>query len=96
MSVQRQIESRLQGFLKPLFLEIQDQSAAHAGHAGARAGGETHFAVAVVTTAFEGKKRIERHRMVTEPLSDLLRTQIHALSITALTPDEAAARTGGA
>jgi BolA protein len=72
-------------------LELIDESARHAGHAGARPEGESHFRVTVVADAFAGKSRIERHRMVFQALDDLMRTDIHALSVSALTPEEDAA-----
>ena len=73
--------------LNPENIDILDDSAAHAGHAGAALGGG-HFDVTVVSTVFAGKKSLERHRMVYQPLADLIPLQIHALSIRALTPDE--------
>lgn len=73
--------------LNPENIEIFDDSAAHAGHAGAASGGG-HFEVTIVSAIFAGKKTLERHRMVYQPLADLIPSQIHALSIRALTPDE--------
>ena len=78
--------------LAPSHLELVDQSAQHVGHAGARPEGESHFRLTIVAEAFAGKSRIERQRMVFVALGDLMQTDIHALSITALTPDEAATR----
>ncbi|HEV2704182.1 MAG TPA: BolA family protein [Steroidobacteraceae bacterium] len=72
--------------LAPLSLEIRDDSAQHAGHAGAREGG--HFSVTVVSDRFAGCTRMQRHQLVYEAVSDLLRTDIHALSIQARTPQE--------
>ena len=90
MRVAGAIRARLAEALAPERLEIEDQSALHAGHAGARPGGESHFRVGIVAAAFEGKGRVDRQRLVLDALSDLMRTDIHALSIRALTPAEAA------
>jgi BolA protein len=72
--------------LAPVELVIRDDSAAHAGHAGAREGG--HFSVFVVSEQFAGRTRMQRHQLVYEAVSDLMRTDIHALSIQARTPQE--------
>ena len=71
----------------PLHLEILDESAKHAGHPGARAGGG-HFRVVIVSEAFVGKNRLGRHRAVHEQLGDAFKNEIHALSLQALTPEE--------
>lgn len=92
-SIRDQIELRLQA-LKPELLEIVDDSASHAGHAGAhahaaRAGNSTvvvegtHFEITVVSAAFAGKPLVARHRMIYALLDDLMKTQIHALKIDA-------------
>lgn len=81
------IRERLQSGLEPVELEIDDQSALHAGHAGARGGGG-HFAVRIVSARFAGKSRVERHRMVYQALGNAMQSEIHALSIKSLTPDE--------
>ena len=82
------IRERLTGAFAPSTLDIQDDSAKHAGHAGARAGGG-HFNVRIVAAAFAGKSAIERHRMVYAALGDAMRNDfIHALSIQAKAPDE--------
>jgi BolA protein len=86
------IRQRLAAALAPSRLDLIDESALHAGHAGARAEGESHFRVLVVATTFAGKSRLERQRMVFAALGDLMRTDIHAMSIAALTPEEARAR----
>ncbi|MEO7773132.1 MAG: BolA family protein [Steroidobacteraceae bacterium] len=70
----------------PLRLEIRDDSAKHAGHAGAREGG--HFHVQIVSDRFRSHTLLERHRLVYTALADLLRGEIHALSIRAMTPEE--------
>jgi BolA family transcriptional regulator, general stress-responsive regulator len=72
----------------PACLEIADESERHVGHAGHRPGGETHYSVYIVSAAFEGKSRIERHRMVNEALADELAGGIHALAIAAHAPGE--------
>ena len=86
------IRHRLTATLTPSRLELIDESALHAGHAGARVQGESHFRVLIVTAMFAGKTRLERQRMVFAALADLMRTDVHALSIIALTPEEAGKR----
>jgi len=80
------IEQRLRAALSPELLEIRDDSAAHAGHAGARDGG--HFTVRIIAAAFTGKTLLQRHRLVNAALADLMHRDIHALSIKANAPDE--------
>jgi BolA protein len=75
----RTIEERLRHALQPTHLAIEDESAAHAGHAGAAAGGG-HYRVLVVAGVFEGRARVERHRMVYDLLGDLMPGAIHALA----------------
>ncbi len=82
------IRAKLSDGLTPIRLDIVDESHRHAGHAGARPQGESHFQVAVVSAAFAGKSRVARQRLVYALLADELRTDIHALSLTTLTPDE--------
>ena len=89
-----ELRRRLEAQLAPVRLEIEDESARHAGHAGSRPQGETHFRVLVVSPAFAGRGRVERQRMVYVAAGDLLRTDIHALSVAALAPDEPAPATG--
>ena len=72
--------------LAPSFLEILDDSGLHAGHAGASGGG--HFRLTIVSPLFAGKRTMERHRMVYDALSALMRRDIHALSIVAQSPSE--------
>jgi len=88
MSVAEEIASKLTRELSPQRLEVHDDSHRHAGHAGAPAGGESHFRLEIVSSAFEGKGRIERQRMVHALLATELAQQIHALQIRALTPVE--------
>ncbi len=92
MRVAAAIEKKLVDGLTPSRLEIVDESDRHAGHAGARPGGESHFRVTVTARAFAGKSRVERQRMVYGLLADEMATDIHALALTTLTPDEDSAR----
>ncbi|GGY19276.1 BolA family protein [Paludibacterium paludis] len=73
--------------LDPEFIDIADDSAAHAGHAGA-AGGAGHYRLTIVSPHFRGLSRIDRHRRVYHALADLFPHRIHALNIHALSPDE--------
>ncbi len=84
-----QIEQQLRAALAPQRLEIVDDSAKHAGHAGARESGGGHYNVTIVSAAFAGKNLIERHRLVYGALGELMHKDIHALSLQALSPDEA-------
>ncbi len=88
MSAERveKIRQVLTARLAPVQLLIRDDSAAHAGHAGAREGG--HFSVTVVSEQFAGRSRMQRHQLVYDAVADLMRTEIHALSIQAQTPQE--------
>lgn len=81
------IRARLTQRFAPLELEVRDDSAAHRGHAGAR-DGRGHFAVRIVAPAFAGQAPLARHRMVYDALGELMQQDIHALSITACSPDE--------
>jgi BolA protein len=81
------VRERLAG-LKPLRLELIDDSALHAGHAGARSGGG-HYRLLVVSAEFSGKSTLARHRIIYDALGELMRSKIHALSIQSLTPEEA-------
>lgn len=83
--VQR-IRSALEAGLAPVHLEIIDDSHAHAGHAGAQGGG--HYSALIVSEAFEEKSPVQRHQLVYRTLGDMLRSDIHALSIQAFTPSE--------
>ena len=91
-----QLQSTLACALKAHVIEVIDDSARHAGHAGARAGGNTHFKVRVVSAEFADLSRIARHRLVFDALKDEMATQIHALNIVALTPEEADRQPHGA
>ena len=72
----------------PQSVEVEDESDQHAGHSGHREGGETHFRVYIVSEAFRGKSRLERHRMINQTLSSELAGGVHALAIHASTPGE--------
>jgi BolA family transcriptional regulator, general stress-responsive regulator len=74
--------------LKPESIEIVDDSHHHAGHAGAR-DGKGHYSVRIVASCFKGLRPMARHQMIYRAVADLMHTDIHALSITALAPDEA-------
>jgi BolA protein len=89
MTVAEQIRRKLAAALAPSRLDIVDESARHAGHAGARPEGETHFRLTIVSAAFEGRTRVDRHRLVNALLAEELTGRVHALSLTTLTPDEA-------
>lgn len=86
--MKQRIEQVIRATLDVVAIEVVDDSAKHAGHAGARAGGNSHFTVRVVATDFAGKPRIVRHRLVYDALKQELAEQIHALAIDAKAPDE--------
>jgi len=81
------IKQQLNEALKPELIEIIDDSAAHAGHAGARQGGG-HYNVTIVSELFDGKSLVQRHQLIYQALNDLMKNEIHALGINALTPSE--------
>jgi BolA protein len=87
MSVAEAIRARLAA-LEPVSLELVDESAQHAGHAGARPGGNTHWRLAIVSPRFSGQSTMARHRMVYQALGELMQHPIHALAITARSPEE--------
>lgn len=93
MQVAAAIRDKLTAAFAPVALDVQDQSASHAGHAGATRGdgsqGETHFHVRIVSAAFDGASRVERQRRIHAALKDELAGPVHALSVSALTPSEA-------
>ncbi len=84
----RKMEQALREAFDPTHLEVIDESRRHAGHAGAHPRGESHFRVIIVADAFAGQPLVQRHRMINEALAELLRERVHALAITARTPDE--------
>ncbi len=81
------VEQALRAALAPVSIDVQDDSAAHAGHAGAREG--RHFSVTIVSARFIGMSRVARHRLVYDAVASLMARGIHALAIVAKTPDEA-------
>jgi BolA protein len=90
MSVEQRIREKLTQAFAPQALEVVNESHRHAGHAGSPGTGESHFSVKVVSAAFAGKSRLERHRMVNAVLAEELAGKIHALAVSALTPEERA------
>lgn len=82
------IRQNLEESLSPIHLEIIDDSKAHAGHAGQRQTGGGHFFLTIVSEAFTGKTSVQRHQMIYRALGPLMQTDIHALSIRAMTPLE--------
>ena len=88
MTVRDEIETRLREALEPVTLNVSDDSHLHAGHAGARPGGESHFSVDIVSDRFAGLGRVARHRLVNEALAQQLKGPIHALAIKARAPGE--------
>ncbi|HLI99180.1 MAG TPA: BolA family protein [Bradyrhizobium sp.] len=89
MNTKATITNKLHEAFSPESLDVSDESHLHEGHAGHRVGGETHFRVYIVSAAFEGKSRIDRHRMINSTLARELAGGVHALAIKALTPGEA-------
>jgi BolA protein len=83
-----EIRLHIEAALAPERLELEDESRLHAGHAGARAGGESHFRALVVSARFEGVSRVMRQRMVYDALGDMMQGGIHALALRTLTPSE--------
>jgi BolA protein len=88
MSVEDRIREKLTKAFAPAALEIVNDSVRHAGHAGSPETGESHFSIKVVSASFAGKSRLERHRMVNEVLAEELKDKVHALAVSALTPEE--------
>jgi BolA protein len=88
MAVRDTITNKLIKAFAPENLDVMDESNMHAGHAGHRPGGETHFRVTIVAEAFRGKNRIERHRMINAILAAELAGGVHALAIHASAPGE--------
>ena len=87
-SVQERIEAKIREALDPIELTVTDDSHLHAGHAGAREGGESHFTVDIVSARFDGPMRIARHRLVNEALAEELAGPVHALVIKARSPQD--------
>lgn len=89
MTMKASINDKLMAALKPTHLVVTDESHLHAGHAGWREGGETHFRLKIVSDAFVGKTRLERHRMVNTILAGELEGGVHALAMATKAPGEA-------
>jgi len=83
------LRAKLEAALSPLSLDIEDESAKHAGHAGAREGGETHYRIRIVSQSFAGLSRVQRQRAVYAAVAEELAERVHALSLVTLTPEEA-------
>lgn len=88
MTRRDRMATQLERAFSPERLEILDESHLHHGHAGWREGGETHYRVRIVSSAFAGKGRVDRHRMVNDALKDELASGLHALAISARAPGE--------
>jgi BolA family transcriptional regulator, general stress-responsive regulator len=86
--VKQTITNKLRETFTPESLDVIDESHLHEGHSGHRPGGETHFRIYIVSRAFEGKSRIERHRMINSTLAAELAGSVHALAIKAQAPGE--------
>jgi BolA protein len=86
--VSEAIRVKLQAAFEPHRLEVTDESHRHAGHSGARPGGESHFAVTIESASFQGVSRVQRQRRVYGVLAEELAGPVHALSVTALAPGE--------
>ncbi len=87
MNVAAKIREQLSA-LEPVSLDLVDESAQHAGHAGAAPGGQTHWRLSIVSPRFAGQPTLARHRMVYQALGGLMHHPIHALAITARSPEE--------
>jgi BolA protein len=83
------IRALLEAALQPLAIELTDESALHAGHAGAASGGG-HYRLRIVSARFEGLRLVMRHRLVYDSVHDMMHAEIHALAITAVAPSELA------
>ena len=88
MGMQERIAARLKAAFDPTSLEVIDDSHRHAGHSGARPGGETHYTVRLISAAFAGKSRVQRHQRVYQALGERMREEVHALSMQTLTPGQ--------
>jgi BolA family transcriptional regulator, general stress-responsive regulator len=88
MTVRETMAQKLTAAFAPASLSVEDESAKHAGHSGARPEGETHFRVRIVSEVFAGLSRVERQRRVYEVLADEMRSRVHALALVTLAPGE--------
>ena len=86
MNLSERIKSKLQESFTPVYLQLQDDSAAHKGHAGAKSG--AHFSLTIVSDLFQHKNLLARHRMIYASVNDLMQKDIHAFAIHALTVEE--------
>ena len=86
--MKERMRAKLIAAFAPVVLEIEDDSARHAGHAGAREGGETHFRLRIVSTAFTGMNRVERQRKVYAVVAEELKERVHALQLDTKAPEE--------
>jgi BolA protein len=89
VAVAARLRRKLEAAFQPAQLVISDESARHAGHSGARDGGESHFRVRIVSAGFAGLSRVERQRRVYEAVAEEIAGGVHALALTTLTPQEA-------
>lgn len=89
VTMANRLHAKLMAAFRPSSLTVVDESARHAGHAGAREGGETHFRVRIVSEEFAGLSRVERQRRVYAALAGEIAAGIHALALSTLTPEEA-------
>ena len=88
MPSQKEITDSLQTAFQPLHLTVTDDSAQHAGHAGAPAGGGSHFSVTIVSERFQGLSNLKRHQMVYKTLGNQFKDGLHALALQTFTPEE--------
>ena len=86
-AVEQAMRERL-AILAPVALDLRDESVQHAGHAGARPSGGSHWQLTIVSAAFRGQSAVARHRMVYEALGDLMKSEVHALRIAASAPEQ--------
>lgn len=91
MTVAERIRQKIEAGLQPVRLEVINESHQHKGHGGYHPGGESHFRLVIVAAAFAGRSRVDRQRAVYALLADELAATVHALALTTLTPEEAAA-----
>ncbi|MDX5360135.1 MAG: BolA family transcriptional regulator [Alphaproteobacteria bacterium] len=90
MSVAERLKRKLEAAFPPAQVDVTDESHLHAGHAGARPEGETHFRVRIVSPAFAGQSRVARQRAIHKAVGEELAGPVHAFAVKALTPEEAA------
>lgn len=88
LGVASRMEKLLVEAFEPSFLSILDESARHAGHSGAREGGESHYRIEIVSKKFAGKSRVEQHRMVYEVIKPLIDEGLHAVALSTEAPSE--------